>query len=89
MHPEKNGVGVISSDAAFFVLALLVLRLFRGLLFGIVRHSSRREREGLLPRVNLVPALRHTVDAVDEHDPGDGGIEAAVIRVMGSALNIT
>ncbi len=55
---------MISSDAAFFVLALLVLRLFRGLLFGTVRYSGRREREGLLPRVNLVPALRHTVDQV-------------------------
>ncbi len=64
---------MISSDAAFFVLALLVLRLFRGLLFGTVRHSGGREREGLLPRVNLVPALRHTVYTVGEHDPGDGG----------------
>ena len=64
---------MINSDTAFFVLALLVLRLFCGLLFGTVRHSGRREREGLLPRVNLVPAFRHTVDAVDEHDPGDDG----------------
>ena len=88
MHPEKNGVGVISPDAAFFVLALLVLRLFRGLLFGTVRHSGGREREGFLPRVNLVPALRHAVDAVDEHDPTDGGIEAAVLRMLGGIEGI-
>ena len=38
---------MINSDTAFFVLALLVLKLFCGLLFGTVRHSGRREREGL------------------------------------------
>ena len=44
---EIGGAGVIDSDTAFFVLALLVLKLFCGLLFGTVRHSGRREREGL------------------------------------------
>ena len=67
---------MISSGTAFSVLALLVLGLF----FGLVRLSGRREREGFLLRVNLVPVLRHTVDAVYEHDPADRGIEAAILR---------
>ena len=70
---------MISSDTAFSVLALLVRGLFFGLLFRSVRLGGRHKREGFLPRVNLVPALRYTVDAVYKHDSTDGGVEAAVL----------